>query len=120
VLPFSLPAVPPLSHHTSGDVVLIEAVTRESLTDADDGLQPLIRRLAEQGRRKFVLDLRAVSYLDSTGLGAIARATITITQRDGQIRLCGLSRRVRDLMDAAKLTPVFHVFATVDDALRGF
>ncbi|HMD34786.1 MAG TPA: STAS domain-containing protein [Vicinamibacterales bacterium] len=90
------------------------------MSDTVEGLYPLVRRLADQGHRKFLLDLRSVTYIDSTGLGAIARATITISQRDGQLRLCNIARRVRDLMDAAKLTPVFQVYGTVDEALHAF
>jgi anti-anti-sigma factor len=109
-----------ITHHLRGDVVIVEPSGRESLSDTDDGLQPVIRRLAEEGHRKFLIDLHNVPYIDSTGLGAIARATITISQRDGKLRVCSVTRRVRDLMDAAKLTPVFHVFGTIDDALRDF
>jgi len=112
--------VAPITHHLHGDIVVIEPGGRESLSDTDEGLQPLVRRLAGQGHRKFVLNLHHVPYIDSTGLGAIARATITISQRDGHLRLCDIPRRVRELMDAAKLTPVFQVYGTVDEALREF
>jgi anti-sigma B factor antagonist len=115
-----LPAVPSITHRLEGDVVIIEPGGREPLSDNDAGLQPLVRRLAEQGRRKFILNLKGVNYIDSTGLGAIARATITISQRDGELRLCNIARRVRDLMDAAKLTPVFQLYGTLDDGLKNF
>jgi len=112
--------VPAITHNVRGDVVVIEPGSREALSDNDDGLQPLVRRLAEQGHRKFVVDLSGVGYIDSTALGALARAMITVSQRDGRLRLCNTARRVRALMDAAKLSPVFQLFETVDDALRGF
>jgi len=108
-----------ITFHVRGDVVVLEPATRTDLSD-DQGLRPLVRQHADDGFKKYVLNLQRVPYIDSTGIGGLARTAITVAQRGGHLRLCGVSQRVRDLMDVTKLTPVFELFASEDDAVRSF
>ena len=108
-----------ITYRTRKDVVILDPRSRMCLSD-DDGLQPVVRTLLEEGYRKFVLNLDQVQYVDSTGLGGMARASMTVMQRDGEFKLVNVSRRVRDLLRITRLAPAFEVFDSEDEAVKSF
>ncbi len=101
------------------DIVILDPNSRECLSD-DDGLQPVVRTLSEHGHTKFLLDLRQIPYIDSTCLGGLARTSLTITQRGGQLKLVNVAKRVRDLLRITRLAPAFEVFDSEEEAIRSF
>ena len=108
-----------LASRVRGDIVVLDPPGRACLS-SDDGLQSMLRTLSEQGHSKFLLDLHQVPYIDSTDLGGLARASLTIKQRGGQLKLVNVSRRVRDLLRITRLAPAFDVFESEDEAVSSF
>ncbi|HYM24041.1 MAG TPA: STAS domain-containing protein [Vicinamibacterales bacterium] len=108
-----------ITFRVRGDVVVLEPATRTDLSD-DQGLRPLVRQHADDGFKKYVLNLHRVPYIDSTGIGGLARTAITVAQRGGRLKICAVSQRVRDLMEVTKLTPIFELYAAEDDAVGSF
>ncbi len=68
----------------------------------------------------LLVDLSEVSYLDSSGLGELFSAHTAITNSGGHIKLLGLTKRVRDLLQITRLYTVFEVFEDQTAALRSF
>jgi hypothetical protein len=56
-----------------------------------------------RGLRQFILDLRDVGSLDSEGLGAIVRASTSVSRQGGTLKLLNLTKRIRDLLSITKL-----------------
>ena len=65
-----------------------------------------------------MLDLSGVRYIDSTRLGELIAAHITVTPQGGKLKLVGTPDRVCELLRMAGLDGVFERFATTDDAAR--
>ncbi|MFF7408230.1 STAS domain-containing protein [Streptomyces lydicus] len=87
--------------------------------DADTGTY-LHHQLANQlvhGRRHLVLDLRAVPFMDSSGLGIIIRAINDTKRVDGSVRLAALSPALRRLLDLTGISVTTPVHADPDEAL---
>src|ERR1043166_10287 len=86
-------AAPGITVNIRDGIVIVDPSDRKNLCDTEDGLPQLVRSLADEGFRKFVLNLRRVPYIDSTGLGCIARAALTVAHRDGQLKLLNADRK---------------------------
>ena len=102
------------------DVVIVDPMARICLCDENDGLPSLITTLLERGFLKFLLNLHRVPYLDSTALGGLIRVRTIVTGAGGRLRMCEVDQRIRDLLHRTKLSAMFEVFQSEEEALRGF
>jgi anti-sigma B factor antagonist len=103
-----------------GDVTVIDAAGRITLGEGASAFRDLIRDLAAKGDKKLVLNLSEVSYIDSSGIGELVSGFTTVTNHGGQLKLVGLSKRVKDLLQITKLYTVFEVHEEEPDAIRSF
>ena len=83
-------------------------------------LKDKIHSLVFQGRREILLNLGAVSYVDSSGLGELVAAFTTVARAGGQIKLLNLTKRVHDLLAITKLVTVFETFDQEAAAVESF
>lgn len=81
----------------------------------------LLDRIA-RGDRKLVIDVHAVSFIDSSGLGALVSALKRLKQEDhgGDIRLANVQPPVLAVLEIIRLNRVFQQFPSVDAAHRSF
>ncbi len=103
-----------------GDVTVIDAAGRITLGDGASSFRDTIRDLAAKGNKKLLLNLAEVSYIDSSGIGEMVSGFTTVTNNGGQLKLLGLSKRVKDLLQITKLYTVFEVFDDETTAIRSF
>jgi anti-sigma B factor antagonist len=87
-------------------VTIVTAEGRLTLSDSNGALKNAINALVEAGRARFVLNLEAVPYVDSSGLGEIASAHVTVSRTGGQILLAAVNARVMEALTITKLTRV--------------
>jgi anti-anti-sigma factor len=66
-----------------------------------------IRALVPQTKR-IVLDLKDVSFLDSSGLGAIIGVYVTAKKSHCELQLVNLSKKVNDLLGMTNMLSVFE------------
>ena len=103
-----------------GDVTVIDAAGRITLGEGASAFRDAIRDLVAKGNKKVLLNLGDVSYIDSSGIGELVSGFTTVTNSGGQLKLVGLSKRVKDLLQITKLYTVFEVFDDETEAVRGF
>lgn len=72
-------------------------------------LKVKLNELLEGKGVKFILDLRNVKFIDSTGIGALISALKTSRQNDGNFQLCALQKEVYSLLTLMKLDKVFDI-----------
>lgn len=109
-----------LSTRQVGDVTVIDAAGRITLGEGASAFRDTIRELATKGDKKLLLNLSDVSYIDSSGIGEMVSGFTTVTNHGGQLKLLGLSKRVKDLLQITKLYTVFEVFDDEAAAVRSF
>lgn len=85
-----------------------------------DDLQKAIMDEATAGNRRLVLNMTECEALNSTALGVIMRGHANYRSRGGEIKLCGLGKRLKDLFTMTKLIMVFDHHQTEDEALAAF
>ena len=103
-----------------GDVMILDLKGKITLGEGDELLKDKVNSIVSQGRRKIVLNLAEVPYLDSAGLGEVVRAYTTVSRQGGSLKLLNLTKRITDLLSITKLLTVFDTFDSEDEAVRSF
>lgn len=85
-----------------------------------DELKSKAHDLLEQGNRKLVLDLGSVTYINSTGIGALVGIHTMYTKSQGKIKLCNMGKGVQNVFVITRLSSVFDVEETRDVAVKNF
>ena len=101
------------------DVTVVALKGRLTLGQESNSLEELLRGLAGNGPRKVVLDLKDLSYMDSAGMGAIAKSMVTLLQSQGTLRLAGTTERVMSAIRITRLDKILHMYPDLDSALDG-
>lgn len=83
-------------------------------------LRENVQRLLLEGHRHLVLNLRALEYLDSSGIGELARTYVMVLKGGGEMRFVGLSHNVEDVLKVTRLHEVFQEFPDEEAALGSF
>jgi len=103
-----------------GDVTVIDLEGRITLGEGSNLLRDLVRERLARGRRKILLNMAAVNYVDSTGLGELVSAYRLIKSEGGELKLLSLNRKVTDLLQITKLYTVFDTHNDEAQALASF
>ena len=103
-----------------GEVTILDLKGKITLGEGDEALKDKINSLVLQNRRRILLNLGDVPYVDSAGLGEIVRTYTTVSRQGGQLKLVNLTKRITDLLSITKLLTVFETFDSEADALKSF
>jgi anti-sigma B factor antagonist len=103
----------------AGPISLLDVSGR--LTSFETGaLRESISRLLKQGRKNIVLNLSELQYLDSSGIGELARIYVSVVKVSGQMKVVGLSPKVEEILKITQLYQVFPEFPSEEAALKSF
>lgn len=99
---------------------LIEA--KGSLVGGDETveLRQAVAGFADREYGKLIIDLSNVTYVNSTAIGVLVSAHTTYSRRGWHIRICGMNKNINNIFVITKLTLVFDVFDTRDEAVKSF
>ena len=109
-----------IAERSAGDVTILDLEGRLIL---DDGFEPLrltLNRVIGEGRRKLLLNLDRLTFLDSAGIGLIACKYVTVRRHGGQLKLCNLRPRSHEVLNITKLLTIFESFDNETDAVKSF
>ncbi len=103
-----------------GDVTILDMSGKITIGEGSVALRTAIRRLLEDGKKKILLNLAGVGYIDSSGIGELVSSYTAINNAQGQLKLLSLTQKLRDLLTITKLLTVFDTFDNEEDALSSF
>src|SRR5512132_3698420 len=103
-----------------GDVTLLKLDGRVVYGDGAQELREHITNLIDAARLKFLLDLRAVTYIDSFGVGVIAAKYVSLRRKGGDLKLVHPSERSHRVMAISGLMKIFESFDTEEEGVRSF
>lgn len=103
-----------------GSVTVLDCDGKLVLGDGDALLKDKVHSLIFQGRKQVLLNMGGVSYVDSSGLGALVATSLTAKNNGGTIKLLNLTKRLHDLLAISKLVNVFETYDSEADAIRSF
>ena len=109
-----------IEERQSGEVTILDLKGKVTLNEGDEVLKDKINSLILQDKKKILLNLAEVPYIDSAGLGEIVRTYTTVSRQGGQLKLVNLTKRITDLLMITKLLTVFETFDVEQDALKSY
>jgi len=74
----------------------------------------------EQNKKKVVIDLARVDWMNSTGLGILISGYTTLRNHDGTLKLANVTDKIQSLLTITKLVSVFEAHDSVDNAIKSF
>jgi anti-sigma B factor antagonist len=104
----------------SGKIGIIEVKGSLVGGEETDELRSAVADFVEQGTKKLIIDLGKVTYLNSTAIGILVSAHTTFAKNKGHVSLCGVNKSINNIFVITKLTLVFDVAETRDDAVKAF
>jgi anti-sigma B factor antagonist len=102
-----------------GDVTVIDVQGRFTLNEGE-AVHDLLVDLLRNGRKKVLLNLRAVSYLDSSGIGQLVRGFCTANKSGAELKAVDLSPRAQEVVQLTNLHTILTDFPDEQEALRSF
>ena len=103
-----------------GHVTILDLKGKLILGEGDELLRDKVNSVLHQGRKLLLLNLEAVPYIDSAGLGEIVRTYTTVSRQGGKLKLLHLTKRIQDLLSITKLLTVFETFENESEAVKSF
>jgi len=82
----------------------------------DDKLYSLLGR----GRKKAIIDLSGCDWINSTGLGRLIHHSTTFKNMGGELKLANLTEKIDKIITITRLSEVFDIADSVDDAIASF
>lgn len=102
-----------------GDVTVVDVRGRFTLIEGE-AVHGLLMDLFQEGRRRVLLNLHGVSYLDSSGIGQLVRGLYTARKNGAELRAVDLSSRAREILRITNLHTVFTDFPDEQAAIGSF
>lgn len=103
-----------------GDIVKLYPRGTFSGGNETDELEKMIADVAASGNTRMIVNFKECEWLTSLPLSVFVRAHITYKNRGGEIKICGLGKRVKNIFIITKLISVFDHYETEEEALRAF
>jgi len=106
--------------YEKGGVAVIEP-SGKLMGGADTGeLDEKLYALLGRGQLKVVIDLGQTDWMNSSGIAILIHHWKKFNDAGGKLKLANLTRKIEKIMVIAKLTTVFDVFDSLDDAIKSF
>ena len=101
-------------------VLVVELDGRIVLGEESNSLREKLKSLVAAGKKKIVLNMADITYVDSSGLGALVAAHVSAKAQGASVRLCNLGKKFHDVMQVTRLLTVFDVYDTQAAAVSSF
>ena len=109
-----------ITKRTVGDIQILDCSGKITLGEGTMTVRNTVRDLLNDGKKKIVLNLGNVNYIDSSGIGELVSTYTTVTNSGGQLKLLNLTKKIQELLAITKLLTVFHVFEDEKAAIASF
>lgn len=102
-----------------GSVAVIRLDGRLNMVAAPR-MKGAVERVVDDGSPRVVVDLSGVSFMDSSGLGALIGALKKARQAHGDLRIVGVNEQVATVLALTNLDRVLRPFESVEAAADGW
>lgn len=90
------------------------------LGEESNSLRERLKGLVAEGKKKIVLNMAKITYIDSAGLGTLVAAHVSAKTQGASVRLCHLGQKFHEVLQMTKLLTVFDVYDTEAAAVNSF
>jgi anti-sigma B factor antagonist len=101
-------------------VTIVDLDGRIVLGDETEQLRSAVRELIAKGKKKIILNLAGVDYIDSSGVGELVASFTAVRNAGGELKLLNLTQKVHDVLNVTKLYTVFDIKDDEFKAVKSF
>jgi stage II sporulation protein AA (anti-sigma F factor antagonist) len=109
-----------LSVARSNDVTILRVQEAKLTYPTLSAFMGEVRRVVEEGTRALILDLGAVTYVDSASIGCLMDIRRLLQEKGGVMRLCALQPRVETMISMTGVNRIIEVHRDEAGALQAF
>ncbi len=109
-----------ITERQAGDITILDMDGKVTIGEGSVALRNTIRKLLGEGRKKILLNLGNVGYVDSSGIGELVSSFTAVNKEGGSLKLLNLTQKIQDLLAITKLLTVFDVYESEADALSSY
>lgn len=106
--------------HEVDGVSVVELSGRIILGEESSALREAVKGLMTEGKKRVVLNMSEVTYIDSAGLGILVAAYVSAKKEGALIKLCSLGNKFREVLQLTRLLTIFDVYDTAPAAIESF
>ena len=104
----------------ANEVMILDLKGRLTAGLGDQILRDAVDELLAEGRRRILLNLSEVSFLDSAGVGELVAGLKTARRFQAELKLLNVGERVYSTLDMARLLPTFEIYNDESEAVRSY
>lgn len=90
------------------------------LGEESNALREKVKSLVAEGKKKIVLNMDNVTFIDSAGLGTLVAAHHSAKGQGSSLKLCHLGTKFQEVLQITKLMTIFDVYNTEAEAVASF
>jgi anti-sigma B factor antagonist len=109
-----------IKERQAGDVTILDLSGKITIGEGSVQLREAVRTQLDQGKKKLLLNLGDVSYVDSSGIGELVSSYTTTKNTGGDLKLLNLTKKIQDLLMITKLLTVFQTYDNEAEAVASF
>ena len=103
-----------------GNVTILDLKGKITIGAGDIALRDAVQEALSSGATNIILNLSAVTTIDSSGVGELVSSYTTATNRSAKLKLANIPAKVNDVLVITQLITVFDVYDTEDEAVASF
>ncbi len=109
-----------LTHHEVDNILVLKP--KGKIIGGPDAtlLHDKLHDFIDQNKKKVIIDLSKVEWMNSTGLGILISGLTTMRNNGGELKLAGITQKIESLLTITKLITVFENYDSVDQAIKSF
>jgi len=101
-------------------VTVVALDGRIVLGEESNALRERVKALVAEGKKKIVLNMANVTFIDSAGLGTLVAAHHSAKAQGASLKLCNLGAKFQEVLQITKLLTVFDVYNSEAEAVASF
>jgi len=101
-------------------VTVLEIEGRIVLGEESNAFRERVKSLLAAGKKKIVLDMKNVTYIDSAGLGTLVATFHSARSQGATLKLANLGSKFKEVLQVTKLYTVFETYDNETAAIQSF
>jgi anti-sigma B factor antagonist len=101
-------------------VTVLDIEGRIVLGEESNSFRERVKGLLAAGKKKIVLNLANVTYIDSAGLGTLVATFHSARSQGSTLKLANLGAKFKEVLQVTKLMTVFDVYDNEAAAIQSF
>lgn len=108
-----------ISSRAKGELVILDISGEIDLYNAPE-IKDIVNKLIEQKKYNVIINLKDVTYIDSSGIGALISSLSNLKKYQGGLKIINVFASVKKVFELTKLTSFFDIYDSEDDAVKAF